>query len=144
MLLIAGRNGPEIEIVGRGNWAHWQFPATATYTAVPIDDRTVLSSFSAPGNLLSVSLPEPGAVRAGWSMGFASDNGKGIIVEPASGSILAGGKALPSLTLGPGDYEYAELVSMGSQYRLTSATGTHGPRTVSKAATGPETGCSDK
>ncbi len=55
-------------------------------------------------------------------MGFASDNGKGITVTPASGSILAGGKALPSLTLGPGDYEYAELVSDGSQYRLTSAT----------------------
>ena len=55
-------------------------------------------------------------------MGFASDNGKGMTVTPASGSILAGGKVLSSLTLGPGNYEYAELVSDGSQYRLTSAT----------------------
>ena len=62
------------------------------------------------------------AVRSGWSMGFASDSGKGITVTPQAGSILAGGKILPSLTLGPGNYEYAELVSDGSQYRLTSAT----------------------
>ncbi|MGD9614223.1 MAG: glycosyl hydrolase family 28-related protein [Alphaproteobacteria bacterium] len=117
--------GPQstgIEVIGNGNWSHWQFPAAAAYTAVPIDDRTVLSSFNAPGNVLSVSLPAPGAVRAGWSMGFASDNGKGIVVTPASGSILAGGKVLPSLTLGSGNYEYAELVSDGSQYRLTSST----------------------
>jgi hypothetical protein len=117
--------GPQsvgIEIIGNGNWSHWQFPAVASYIAVPIDDKTVLSSFNAPGNVLSVSLPAPGAVRAGWSMGFASDNGNGITVTPASGSILAGDKVLPSLTLGPGNYEYAELVSDGSQYRLTNAS----------------------
>ncbi|HEX2152305.1 MAG TPA: glycosyl hydrolase family 28-related protein [Stellaceae bacterium] len=117
--------GPQstgIEVIGNGNWSHWQYPTAATYTAAPIDDRTVLSSFNAPGSVLTVSLPAPGAVRAGWSMGFASDSGKGITVTPASGSILAGGKVLPSLTLGPGNYEYAELVSDGSQYRLTSAT----------------------
>ena len=117
--------GPQstgIEVIGGGNWASWQFPAAATYTAAPIDDKTVLSSFNAPGSVLSVSLPAPGAVSAGWSMGFASDNGKGLAVTPASGSILAGGKVLSSLTLGSGDYEYAELVSDGTQYRLTSAT----------------------
>jgi hypothetical protein len=117
--------GPQstgIEVIGNGNWAQWQFPAAASYTAAPIDDKTVLSSFNAPGNVLAVSLPAPDAVRAGWSMGFVSDNGKGITVTPESGSILAGGKVLSSLTLGPGNYEYAELVSDGSQYRLTSAT----------------------
>ena len=38
--------GPQstgIEVIGHGNWAHWQFPTAATYTAAPIDDRTVLS-----------------------------------------------------------------------------------------------------
>jgi hypothetical protein len=117
--------GPQstgIEIVGGGSWARWQFPAAATYTAAPIDDKTVLSSFDAPGSVMPVSLPAPSAVSAGWSMGFASDNGKGMTVTPASGSILAGGKALASLTLGAGDYEYAELVSDGTQYRLTTAT----------------------
>ena len=34
-------------------------------------------------------------------MGFATDSGKGITVTPASGSILAGGKVLPALTLAP-------------------------------------------
>jgi hypothetical protein len=117
--------GPQsigIEVIGRGNWAKWQFPAAAAYTAVAIDDGSVLSSFNAPGNVLTVTLPAPGAVRAGWSMGFASDNSKGITVTPASGAILAGGKVLPSLTLGRGNYEYAEVVSDGSQYRMTSAT----------------------
>jgi hypothetical protein len=117
--------GPQatgIEVIGGGNWARWQFPASPSYTASPIDDKTVLSSFNTPDAALLVSLPAPGAVNAGWSMGFASDNGKGLIVTPASGSILAGGKVLSSLMLGPGNYEYAELVSDGSQYRLTSAT----------------------
>ena len=52
--------GPQsigIEVIGHGNWAHWQFPTAATYTAAPIDDKIVLSSFNAPGNVLSVSLP---------------------------------------------------------------------------------------
>lgn len=117
--------GPQsigIEVIGGGNWARWQFPAAASYTAAPIDDKTVLSSFNAPGAALSVSLPAPNAVAAGWSMGFATDNGKGLTVTPASGSILSGGKVLSSLTLGPGNYEYAELVSDGSQFRITAAT----------------------
>ncbi len=117
--------GPQstgIEIIGSGNWARWQFPSAASYTAAPIDDKTVLSSFNAPGASLSVNLPAPNAVSAGWSMGFASDNGKGVIVTPASGSILSGGKVLSALTLGPGNYEYVELASDGNQYRITGAT----------------------
>jgi hypothetical protein len=117
--------GPQstgIEIIGSGNRARWQYPSAASFTAAPIDDKTVLSSFNAPGALLSVSLPAPTAVAAGWSMGFATDNGKGLTVTPASGSILSGGKFLASLTLGPGDYEFAELVADGSQYRITAAT----------------------
>ena len=117
--------GPQstgIEVIGTGNWSRWQFPAVASYTAAPIDDKTVVSSFNAPGAALSVNLPAPGIVGAGWSMGFATDSGKGLTVTPASGSILAGGKTLSSLTLGSGNYEYVELVSDGSQFRLTAAT----------------------
>ena len=65
--------GPQsagIEVIGSGNWARWQFPAAASYTAAPIDDKTVLSSFNAPGALLAVTLPAPSAVAAGWSMGL--------------------------------------------------------------------------
>jgi hypothetical protein len=117
--------GPQstgIEIIGSGNWARWQFPTNATYTAAPIDDSTVVSSFNAPGAALAVTIPAADSIYAGWSMGFATDNGKGLTVTPEAGSILAGGKVLPSLTLGPGNYEYVELTSDGSQYRVTGAT----------------------
>ena len=117
--------GPQssgVEVIGSGNWARWQFPATASYTASPIDDKTVLSSFNAPGAALSVTLPAPSAVNAGWSMGFATDNGKGLTVSPSSGLILAGGKTLSSVTLGPGNYEYLQLQSDGNNYRVVTAT----------------------
>jgi hypothetical protein len=117
--------GPQsvgIQIIGAGNWARWQFPAVASYSAAPIDDKTVLSSFNAPGASLSVTLPAPGAGGAGWSMGFATDNGKGLTVTAPAGMILGGGKALSSVTLGPGNYEYLQLESDGSNFRIVSAT----------------------
>lgn len=117
--------GPQsvgIEIIGSGSWAKWQFPTAATYTAVPIDDRTVLSSYNAPGAALTVTLPAPSAVVAGWSIGFASDNGKGLTVTAPSGMILGGGKAVPSVALGPGNYEYLQLVSDGNNFRIVTAT----------------------
>src|SRR6266498_2352783 len=48
--------GPQsvgIQIVGTGSWAQWQFPAAATYTSGGIDDKTVLSSYNAPGASLA-------------------------------------------------------------------------------------------
>jgi Pectate lyase superfamily protein len=117
--------GPQsvgITIVGAGNWARWQFPAAASYTAAPIDDKTVISSFNAPGAGLTVTLPAPNAVAPGWSMGFATDNGKGLTVTAPSGLILAGGKALSSVTLGPGNYEYLQLESDGNNFRVVTAT----------------------
>jgi hypothetical protein len=117
--------GPQsagIEVIGSGNWAHWQFPTVASYIAAPIDDKTVLSSFNAPGASLAVTLPAPSTVSAGWSMGFATDNGKGITVTAPSGQILSGGKAVSSLTLGPGNYEYLQLESDGNNYRIVTAT----------------------
>src|SRR5204863_9586722 len=69
--------GPQstgIEIVGGGNWARWQYPAAPSYTAAPIDDKTVLSSFNAPGAALAVTLPPPAAVAPGWGIAFATDN----------------------------------------------------------------------
>ncbi len=122
--LVVNR-GPQsagIEIVGSGNWSRWQFPAAASYTAAPIDDRTVLSSFNAPGAALAVTLPAPNAVNPGWSMGFATDNGKGLSVTTSSGQILGGGKAVSSMTLGPGNYEYLQLQSDGNNFRVVAAT----------------------
>lgn len=117
--------GPQstgIVVIGDGNRARWQFPASATYTAAPIDDGTVLSSYNAPGAALAVTLPAPSAVNPGWSMGFASDNDKGLTVSVPAGMILAGGKALSSVTLGPGNYEYLQLQSDGSNFRVVTAT----------------------
>jgi hypothetical protein len=117
--------GPQstgIQIVGTGSWAQWQFPAAATYTAGGIDDKTMLSSFNAPGASLAVTLPIPSAVGAGWSMGFATDNGKGLSVTAPSGSTLAGGKSLSSVTLGPGNYEYLQVESDGNNFRVTAGT----------------------
>lgn len=122
--LVTNR-GPQsagIEIVGTGSWATWQFPGAASYSAGGIDDGTVLSSYNAPGASLAVTLPAPGTVNSGWRMGFATDNGKGMTVTTPSGAILSGGKALSSVTLGPGNYEFLELQSDGSNFRVMTGT----------------------
>lgn len=117
--------GPQssgIQIVGTGNRVPWQFPSAASYTAAGIDDQTVLSSYNAPGAALAVTLPAPSSVDAGWWMGFATDNGKGITVTAPAGAILSGGKALSSVTLGPGNYEYLQLQSDGNNFRVVAGT----------------------
>jgi hypothetical protein len=117
--------GPQstgISVVGTGSFNQWNFPAAASYTAAGIDSGTVLSSFNAPGASLAVTLPNPSAVGAGWWAGFATDNGKGMTVTAPSGSILAGGKVLSAATLGAGNYEYLQLQSDGSNFRVITAT----------------------
>ncbi len=111
-----------IEISGTGNWAAWQFPAAATFTASAVDSGTSVSSYNAPGAALAVTLPAPAAVGAGWRMGFATDNGKGLTVAAPAGAILAGGKAMSALTLGPGNYEFVALECDGNNFRVTAAT----------------------
>ncbi len=111
-----------IEVSGTGNWAQWQFPTAASFTASAVDSGTAVSSFNATGGTLAVNLPSPSAVGAGWWMGFATDNGKGLTIAAPSGSILAGGKALSALTLGPGNYEYMQLQSDGNNFRVVSGT----------------------
>jgi hypothetical protein len=117
--------GPQstgVSVIGAGNWAPWQFPGAASYTASGVDDRIVLSSYNAPGASLAVTLPAPSAVNPGWRMGFATDNGKGLTVTTPSGAILSGGKSLSSVTLGPGNYEFLELESDGSNFRVVAGT----------------------
>ncbi|HWB50189.1 MAG TPA: glycosyl hydrolase family 28-related protein [Stellaceae bacterium] len=121
--LVVNR-GPQstgVQVVG-GSWAAWQFPGVASYTAGGVDDGTAISSYNAPGASLAVTLPAPDAVNAGWRMGFATDNGKGMTVTAPSGAILSGGKALSSVTLGPGNYEYLALQSDGTNFRVTAGT----------------------
>lgn len=111
-----------ISVQGTGSRPQWIFPASATYTAAPIDDGLAISSYNAPGASLAVTLPPVSAVKPGWSMAFATDNGKGLTVTAPSGSIVAGGKNVPSVTLGAGDYEYLQLQSDGNNWRVVAAT----------------------
>ncbi|MFZ2005101.1 MAG: glycosyl hydrolase family 28-related protein, partial [Stellaceae bacterium] len=122
LVINRGPQSTGIEVVGTGSWAAWQFPGAASYTASGIDDGTVISSYNASGASLAVTLPVPGTVNAGWRMGFATDNGKGMTVTAPSGEILSGGKALSSVTLGPGNYEFLELQSDGSNFRVVAGT----------------------
>jgi hypothetical protein len=71
---------------------------------------------------MSVTLPALSSVNAGWSIGFASDNGKGMTITTTSGSIISGGKSVGSITLGAGNYEYVRLQSDGNNFRLVSST----------------------
>src|SRR5260370_37245465 len=81
-----------------------------------------MTSYSGAGASRADTLPPPSAVGAGWSMGFATDNGKGLTVTAPSGAILSGGKSLNSVTLGPGNYEYLQLQSDGNNFRVTAGT----------------------
>jgi hypothetical protein len=112
-----------ISVLGSGSRNAWLFPAAASYTAAPIDDGLSVSSYNATGASLAVTLPAIAAVNSGWSMGFASDNGKGMtIAVPDAARLLTAGKALASLTLGTGNYEYVRVQSDGNNWRVVAVS----------------------
>ena len=111
-----------ISVIGTGSRDNWLFPSAASYVAQPIDDGLSISSYNAPGASMSVTLPAISSVNAGWSMGFASDNGKGMTITAANSSIVSGGKNVGSITLGAGNYEYVKLQSDGNNFRIVSST----------------------
>jgi len=85
-------------------------PSAASYTTAPVDDGLNISSYNAPGTSMTVTLPAIGSVNPGWTM-----------VAP-SGAILAGGKSVSSIVLGPGNYENVALQSDGNNWRIISST----------------------
>ena len=111
-----------ISVIGSGSRNSWLFPITASYFAAPIDDGVNLSSYNASGTSMTVTLPSIASINTGWSMGFASDNGKGMTIATTSGSIISGGKNVGSITLGAGNYEYVRLESDGNNFRIVSST----------------------
>jgi hypothetical protein len=112
-----------IAVIGAGSRSNWLFPTTAAYTAAPVDDGLSVSSFNTPGASLAVTLPAIASVNSGWSMGFATDNGKGMtIAVPDGAKLLSGGLALGAVTLGPGNYEYMRVESDGNNWRITAAS----------------------
>ncbi|HEY5314350.1 MAG TPA: glycosyl hydrolase family 28-related protein, partial [Pirellulales bacterium] len=95
--------GPQsvgITVQGTGSRPQWMFPATASYTAAPIDDGMSISSFNAPGSSMTVTLPPIANVGSGWSMGFSTDSGKGMTITAPTGNIVLGGKFVSTVTLG--------------------------------------------
>jgi len=117
-----GPSSTGVTVIGSGSRSRWYFPTTGTYTAAPIDDGLNISSFNAPGASLTVTLPAVASVNPGWTMGFATDNGKGMTITAPSGAILSGGKAMSSMILGPGNYENVALQSDGNNWRMISST----------------------
>jgi Pectate lyase superfamily protein len=111
-----------ISIIGSGSRNNWLFPVAASYVALPIDDGINVSSYNTPGASLSVTLPTIDSLNPGWSMGFATDNGKGMTIVATSGSIISGGKSIGSMVLGADNYEYVRLQFDGSNFRLVSST----------------------
>ena len=72
---------------------------------------------------MNVTLPPMAAINPGWSMGFATDNGKGMTVTaPDSARILSGGKNQMSMTIPPSPYEYVRLQADGNNWRVVSST----------------------
>jgi hypothetical protein len=112
----------------------WSFPAVGTYAASQSDVGNALSSYNTPANSLTVTLPPTTAISAGWTMGFATDNGKTMTVQvngASAGHILspagATGSAGNSVTLAPVNYEFMALQFDGSNFRIVSIT----PRSAS-------------
>ncbi len=110
----------------------WNFPTAATYAAAQSDNGNALSSYNTSAGL-TVTLPSTTALTPGWTMGFATDNGKPVNVQVngvSGGSILEparGGTAANSVSLAAGqNYEFLQLRFDGSNFRLTTAT----PQTI--------------
>jgi hypothetical protein len=117
-----GPSSTGITVIGSGSRSPWYFPSVGSYTAVAIDDGINISSYNAPGASMTVTLPALASLNPGWTMGFATDNGKGMTVVAPSGAILAGGRSLASVTLGAGNYEYFQVQADGNNFRVVSAT----------------------
>jgi len=117
-----GPSSTGITVIGNGSRSRWNFPAVASYTAAAIDDGLNFSSYNAPGAAMSVTLPDTASLNPGWTIGFATDNGKGITVSAPSGAILAGSKSVGTITLGSGNYEYVLLQFDGNNFRVVTAT----------------------
>jgi hypothetical protein len=121
--------------------AKWDFPSVSSYAAAAADCGSVISAYNSPISSLTVTLPSSTAVPVGWSMGFATDNGKSLTVQVngiSGGNILMPGTrgSQSSLTLYSQNYEFLELEFDGSNFRVVSVT----PASASANGMFPATG----
>ena len=110
--------------------SNWLYPTTSGYAASLGDNGNILSSYNSASGL-TVTLPPTTDLPTGWSMGFATDNGKSLAIQvaPASGGHIVwpgSGAAASSMALAntsQSAYEFAVLQYDGSgNFRLTEAT----------------------
>src|SRR6185312_1332247 len=78
---------------------------------------------------LTVTLPSTTSIGTGWMMGFATDNGKTMILQvntTSGGRILypagAAGTAGDAIALASVNYEFLALQFDGSNFRIVSIT----------------------
>jgi len=75
LLQVTPVSAAAIGLSGGTCLARWSFPSVSSYAAGPSDCGLTLSSYNTPIASLTVTLPSTTAIAAGWSMGFAADNG---------------------------------------------------------------------
>src|SRR5439155_24980518 len=112
-----------IGMIGAGGITRWSFPSVSAYVATVADNGNAVSSYNSPLSYLAVTLPPPHAIPMGWTMGFATDNGKAMSVQvngAAGEKILVpsgGGTSASSISLATNqNYEYVVLQFDGSNY----------------------------
>jgi hypothetical protein len=107
---------------------NWLYPSTSGYAAQLGDNGNVVSSLNTTAGL-TVTLPATTGLPSGWSMGFATDQGKSLKIQvngTSGGHILyplvnASGQS--SLTLAGDQYEYVTLQYDGSgDFRVEQMT----------------------
>jgi Pectate lyase superfamily protein len=103
----------------------FNFPSAANYTAQIADGGNTLSSYNTSGGL-TVTLPAVSSIYPGWTMGFMTDNGKPLTINTTGPALILvpanGGGQTGSLMLGAGNYEFVQLKSDGSNWRIISMT----------------------
>ena len=110
--------------------SNWLYPTSSGYAATLGDNGNILSSYNTTSGL-TVTLPATTNLPTGWSIGFATDNGKPLSVQVAStagGRIVWPGSGSAATSFGlantsQGAYEFAVLQYDGSgNFRLTETT----------------------
>lgn len=107
--------------------AGWEFPTTSSVTLSSTDNNKVIAFDNVPGATLTVNLPCPAVVGAGWQVGLSSGGGHGAFVNAPNCSgqtyVLAGQKSFTSYSiLSNTNYEYSVVQSDGTNFRLTQST----------------------
>ena len=110
--------------------SNWLYPSTPGYAATLGDNGNILSSYNTASGL-AVTLPATTTLPTGWSMGFATDNGKPLSIQvnaTSGGHIVWPGSGGTATTLAlantsPGAYEFVVLqYDGGGNFRVVDAT----------------------